>query len=131
MTRKSFQPATTLNLLAAAWIQFEVHDWFSHGTDDPERSWELGLAEEDDWHERPMRIPRARRDPTSDANPETPPTYLTEDSHWWDGSQIYGSDPRFAEAGQLLGRAGSPPHPLHARAQRDLRPPAPRASRLE
>ena len=98
MTRKSFQPATTLNLLAAAWIQFEVHDWFSHGTDDPERSWELGLAEEDDWHERPMRIPRARRDPTSDANPETPPTYLTEDSHWWDGSQIYGSDPRFAEA---------------------------------
>ena len=24
-------PATTLNLLAGAWIQFEVHDWFSHG----------------------------------------------------------------------------------------------------
>jgi hypothetical protein len=32
LTRDEFQPATTLNLLAAAWIQFEVHDWFSHGT---------------------------------------------------------------------------------------------------
>ena len=31
LTRKEFIPATTLNLLAGAWIQFEVHDWFSHG----------------------------------------------------------------------------------------------------
>lgn len=32
MTRKpgGFIPATTLNLLAAAWIQFQTHDWFFH-----------------------------------------------------------------------------------------------------
>lgn len=30
MTRKDFIPATSLNLLAAAWIQFQTHDWFSH-----------------------------------------------------------------------------------------------------
>ena len=30
MTRDTFQPATILNLLAAAWIQFMVHDWFVH-----------------------------------------------------------------------------------------------------
>lgn len=30
MTRKAFIPATTLNLLAAAWIQFQTHDWFFH-----------------------------------------------------------------------------------------------------
>jgi hypothetical protein len=32
MTRKpgAFIPATSLNLLAAAWIQFQTHDWFSH-----------------------------------------------------------------------------------------------------
>ena len=30
MTREAFQPATILNLLAAAWIQFMVHDWFVH-----------------------------------------------------------------------------------------------------
>src|SRR5262245_45567177 len=30
MTRDQFQPASFLNLLAAAWIQFMVHDWFVH-----------------------------------------------------------------------------------------------------
>lgn len=32
MTRKpdGFIPATSLNLLAAAWIQFQVHDWMFH-----------------------------------------------------------------------------------------------------
>jgi hypothetical protein len=32
MARKAeeFKPATTLNLLAAAWIQFQTHDWFNH-----------------------------------------------------------------------------------------------------
>jgi hypothetical protein len=34
MQRKpsGFIPATTLNLLAAAWIQFQTHDWFNHET---------------------------------------------------------------------------------------------------
>ena len=45
-----------------------------------------------------MQIPRTRRDPTSDDDPTTPPTYVTADSHWWDGSQIYGSDAGFAQA---------------------------------
>src|SRR5436190_592589 len=35
MTRHEFQPATTLNVLAAAWIQFENHNWFFHGRGDP------------------------------------------------------------------------------------------------
>ena len=98
LTRERFLPATTLNVLAAAWIQFEVHDWFSHGKNEEENPWELALAEDDDWPERPMAIPRTRRDPTSDEDPRTPDTFLTDDSHWWDGSQIYGSDERFAAA---------------------------------
>ena len=32
-----------------------------------------------------------------DAN-GAPPTFVTADSHWWDGSQIYGSEPAFAAA---------------------------------
>ena len=98
LTRKRFLPATTLNVLAAAWIQFEVHDWFSHGKNEEQRPWELALAENDDWPERPLAIPRTRRDPTSDDDPQTPDTFVTADSHWWDGSQIYGSDERFAAA---------------------------------
>ena len=30
MKRKEFIPAASLNLLAAAWIQFQTHDWFFH-----------------------------------------------------------------------------------------------------
>jgi hypothetical protein len=29
-TEDEFKPATTLNLLAAAWIQFQIHDWVFH-----------------------------------------------------------------------------------------------------
>jgi len=32
-TKKGRKQASTLNVLAAAWIQFQVHDWFEHKTD--------------------------------------------------------------------------------------------------
>jgi hypothetical protein len=98
LTRHEFIPATTLNVLAAAWLQFEVHDWFSHGKNDDQNPWELAIGDDDPWTEKPMRIPRTRRDPTSDVDPNTAPTFVTADSHWWDGSQIYGSGERFARA---------------------------------
>ena len=120
LTRETFVPATTLNLLAAAWIQFEVHDWFSHGKGDWDIAWELPLKADDPWPEHPMRIPRARRDPTWEGNGQ-PPTYLTEDSHWWDGSQIYGNTEAFAKAvrsgedGKLrIDEHGLPPRELEA-----------------
>ena len=95
LTREQFQPATTLNLLAAAWIQFEVHDWLSHGTDDKNR-WKIPLEPDDDWPEPPMTIKRTEPDPQPDG--WGPPTFVTRDSHWWDGSQIYGTTPDFANA---------------------------------
>ncbi len=30
LARERFLPARSLNLLAAAWIQFQVHDWVNH-----------------------------------------------------------------------------------------------------
>ena len=123
LTRERFLPATTLNVLAAAWIQFEVHDWFSHGKNDEQNPWELALAEDDDWPERPMAIPRTSRDPTSDQDPGTPDTFLTYDSHWWDGSQIYGSDEVFAAAARCEGgklcidEDGLPPRELEQAAR--------------
>src|SRR3954466_9387090 len=97
LTRDEFIPATTLNLLAGAWIQFEVHDWFSHGKNEDESPWEVPTADDDPWYEHPaMKIPRTRRDPSAD--PSGPPTFVTDDTHWWDASQIYGRDPAFAAA---------------------------------
>jgi hypothetical protein len=96
LTRHEFEPATTLNLLAAAWIQFEVHDWFSHGQNETANPWRIELGADDTWPQHPMEIQRTRRDPSAD--PSGPPTFVTGDTHWWDGSQIYGSDASFARA---------------------------------
>lgn len=96
LTRDAFIPATTLNLLAGAWIQFEVHDWFSHGQNQTENPWKIELATDDPWPQHPMEVQRTRKDPSAD--PAGPPTFVTADTHWWDASQIYGSDPVFARA---------------------------------
>ena len=93
LTRDCFRPATTLNLLAAAWIQFEVHDWLSHGTVDSE-PWVIGLDQTDEWPANPMKILRTAPDP----DPCSPATFVNNDTHWWDGSQIYGTEPVFAKA---------------------------------
>ena len=48
MTREQFQPATFLNLLAASWIQFMVHDWFVHKRSTTDGI-EIPTAAGDDW----------------------------------------------------------------------------------
>jgi hypothetical protein len=45
-----------------------------------------------------MEIRRTRRDPSYDPSAGGPPTFVSEESHWWDASQIYGSDPATLEA---------------------------------
>jgi Animal haem peroxidase len=97
LTRDEFKPATTVNVLAGAWLQFEVHDWFSHGKNPPEEPFEIELDADDPWRDRPMRIERTRTDPFPDANGGAA-TWVTTDSHWWDGSQIYGSEPAITNA---------------------------------
>jgi hypothetical protein len=119
LTRERFIPARKLNVLAAAWIQFEVHDWFSHQPDETAPPFELPLADDDPWPQRPMTIKRTQRDPASDDAAH--PAFLTYDSHWWDGSQIYGNNDKFAncirthEGGKLkLDELGLPPKELES-----------------
>lgn len=93
MRREEFVPATSLNLLAAAWIQFQTHDWFAHGREE-DSFIELTLADEDEWFEKPMRIPQTKKDPTRvEADGELPATYINSQTHWWDASSIYGITP--------------------------------------
>ena len=102
MTRREFIPAESLNLHAAAWIQFMVHDWLSHGKNQKENPWRIELDAEDDWPERPMRILRTRRDPSRGPDDAGAPTFANTATHWWDVSQLYGSD----QATQDTVRAG-------------------------
>jgi hypothetical protein len=93
MTRESFKPATTLNLLAAAWIQFMTHDWFNHGDGRADEYLRVPLEEDDPWFERPMRVRRTIADPTcTPGEAGRPPTYVNTLTHWWDASSIYGCD---------------------------------------
>ncbi|MBO0683825.1 MAG: peroxidase [Candidatus Dormibacteraeota bacterium] len=92
LARDRFRPATSLNLLAAAWVQFMVHDWFSHGTNQRRDPFEVELEPDDPWPHRPMRIHRTRHDPTRPPDASGPPTFANVVTAWWDGSQIYGSD---------------------------------------
>jgi hypothetical protein len=86
------------NALVAAWLQFEVHDWFSHGKNLTNNPWLLTVPPKDTWEPDPMQVRRTPLDPDYDPSSGTPPTYITDDTHWWDGSQIYGSDRQSVEA---------------------------------
>src|SRR6516162_2761515 len=89
MTRDTFKPATILNLLAAAWIQFMVHDWFVHVRSSKADGIDIPLAPGDDWSDPTLRIPRSVPD-AAPAGSTRPPAYVNPNSHWWDASQIYG-----------------------------------------
>jgi len=90
MTRHAFRPAPGLNVLAAAWIQFMVHDWVNHRLD-PGGFHEVEPADEDPWLEGPMRV--ARTLPAEPGPGEDPryPVFENTETHWWDASQLYGS----------------------------------------
>jgi hypothetical protein len=90
MTRDQFQPATFLNLLAAAWIQFMVHDWFVHDRSTSDFT-EIPIPQGDGFGASSIHVPRSVPDPAH-AGSKRPPAYANLNSHWWDSSQLYGSD---------------------------------------
>jgi hypothetical protein len=100
-TREEIKEVPFLNLSAAAWIQFQNHDWVSHGEnrygDAPVEIDEVPMPEDHParrrYHVDRMLVPRSWPDPTRRPEESTSPrAFLNEVTHWWDGSQIYGSD---------------------------------------
>ncbi|MDQ3935229.1 MAG: peroxidase [Actinomycetota bacterium] len=92
MTRDTFKPATTLNILAAAWIQFENHNWFFHGRGKEDEVMEVPIPEGDDWHENPMRVRKTTSVPAGQGSSiaEDSVNFGNTETHWWDASQLYG-----------------------------------------
>ena len=97
--REKFIPATTLNILAAAWIQFQVHDWVQHGHYPlGQKDISVALPASQTWRnqvdgpdEHVMRI--ARDQPLQEAPAGQPESLVfgNTTSHWWDGSEVYGN----------------------------------------
>jgi len=97
--REHFLPALSLNMLAAAWIQFQVHDWVNHarcplGQADVRVPLPGGMT----WSNTPggppeheMRI--AGNIPFPDSTPSgMSPVFPNHTTPWWDGSEVYGAD---------------------------------------
>jgi hypothetical protein len=93
LARRDFIPVPYLNVLVAAWIQFVLHDWLSHGPNDPNVApYNLPLPAGDDWPGA-MTVLRSKPDPlVTGADAGQPVTYRNTETHWWDASQVYGSD---------------------------------------
>ena len=99
--REVFQPARSLNLLAASWIQFQVHDWVSHARHP--------LGHRDVAVPLPPGLPGWSNTPGGPPEPEMRiagnvsvggtlpdgselPLFRNQVSQWWDGSEVYGTD---------------------------------------
>lgn len=92
LARQTFLPAPHLSVLVPAWLQFMVHDWLSHGPNDSKNLLRVPRPAGDDWPTKEVTVPRTHVDPTRGPSDEgRPSTYVNHETHWWDGSQIYGS----------------------------------------
>lgn len=90
LKRDSFKPAESLNLLAAAWIQFQVHDWAQHFFK-RDKLYTVPLPPGDKWSDDKMQVFATQPDDVLDSVDKVSPGYKNENTHWWDGSMIYGS----------------------------------------
>ncbi len=86
-----------LNMLAASWINFQNHDWISHGQNLLTELHEIPLSADDparvQFRQKHLFVQKTQPDPTRRSWREPAAvTFINEVTHWWDGSQIYGSD---------------------------------------
>ncbi|MFH8983174.1 peroxidase family protein [Streptomyces varsoviensis] len=105
LTRTEFRPASSLNILAAAWIQFQVHDWVNHrrypaGGRNVEVALPPGSPE---WHNTPGGPPEnvmrfAENMGVEQPGNQPPILFSNTASHWWDGSEVYGENEETARS---------------------------------
>jgi hypothetical protein len=92
MARQEFKPATSLNFIAASWIQFMIHDWVDHGPNSVDSPIQVPLPPGDPLGTGSLSVRRTQPDPTRTAGEAgKPASYRNYNTHWWDGSQLYGS----------------------------------------
>lgn len=99
MGREEFKPATSVNFIAAAWIQFMVHDWVDHSQSEVDEPIIVPLPPGDELGTGSLSIKRTQADPTRlPEEDHYPNSYRNNNTHWWDGSQLYGSNKAQSDA---------------------------------
>ncbi|MFN7996782.1 MAG: peroxidase family protein [Bryobacteraceae bacterium] len=104
-----YQKAPFFNVLAAYWIQFMTHDWFSHmteGHNDDSQWMEVGCTAEaaqsvgcrpgdriDRGYVSQDSVPGNFTSAGRQFLTRAPKTFRNNNTAWWDASQLYGYDP--------------------------------------
>lgn len=88
--------APVINVLATAWLQAMNHDWFTHGKNSKKKHYKVGAHKSHPDFKDGMTIPATREETEGEKSTENPHGYeknfRNQVTHWWDASQIYGSD---------------------------------------
>lgn len=101
LDRKEFKELPVLNLLGVASLQGNVHDWMDHGKHQNMAGGMHTIELPEDhpirqkYGQTEMKIPKLLIDSTrteSDGKEQIRQTYENTVTHWWDASEIYGSD---------------------------------------
>lgn len=88
-TRDEFKPVPFLNMLAAVWIQFMNHDWLTHGKNMDANPYVITGK---DGSTQLVERTQDNLTPAKQYKNEYGKVSLNEVTHWWDASQIYGSN---------------------------------------
>jgi hypothetical protein len=106
LDRQEFKALPVMNLLGVASLQGNVHDWMDHGKHQNmgDGYWTIPLPEDHPirkYHgQEEMKIPKLLVDSTrtpGDDKAGIRQTYENTVTHWWDASEIYGSDAQTAD----------------------------------
>ncbi len=106
LDRQEFKELPVMNLTGVASLQGNVHDWMDHGKHQNmgDGMWTIPLPEDHPirkYHgQTEMKIPKLLIDNTrteADDKAGIRQTYENTVTHWWDASEIYGSDDKTAD----------------------------------
>jgi hypothetical protein len=102
LVREKFIPATSLNILAAAWIQFQVHDWVNHaryalGQRDVIVPLPAGMQRINSVGGPPENVMRIAGNMELEGSIAGAPIFGNDGTHWWDSSELYGDNGKVAQ----------------------------------